>query len=261
MPFPSRNSPNEWRVCANFSSSWTYLWTCLIHNYSTPFNSSDSISSEVNWGCPRFPRVCLIKRKTQQVTMTSLYTSLNLQGWIICSNSLISTVAATVVTLLVGLISLKGFASKLFTPYPFWFGQQSELLFKKKGPSHHFLSSSSLEALHPRDAMSAGFSGNILPYIWGDELSEFYNSILHEWFELPLTLCDPHNAISESSQQTHLFIFRDRSSALGTLEISLASTNADSSSNLCVVAPVMGDTLVFEATRLQKTEFPDCILR
>lgn len=33
------------------------------------------------------------------------------------------------------------------------------------------------------------------------------------------------------------------------LEISLASTNADSSSNLGVVAPVMGDTLVFEATR------------
>ena len=55
--------------------------------------------------------------------------------------------------------------------------------------------------------------------------------------------------------------FRDRSSALRTLVISLASTNADSSSNLGVVAPVMGDTLVFEATRLHTAELPVCILR
>ena len=42
-----------------------------------------------------------------------------------------------------------------------------------------------------------------------------------------------------------------------TLEITLASTNADSSSSLGVVAPVMGDTLVFEAIRLHTTEQPD----
>ena len=63
------------------------------------------------------------------------------------------------------------------------------------------------------------------------------------------------------SQDQANTIFRDRSNALRTFEISLASTNADSSCNLGVVAPVMGDTLVFEATRLHTTELPDCILR
>ena len=77
----------------------------------------------------------------------------------------------------------------------------------------------------------------------------------------PRLLVNHHNAISESSQQTQLFIFRDRSSALRALEVSLASTYADSSSKLGVVAPVMGNTIVFEATRLHTTELPDCIVR
>lgn len=56
-----------------------------------------------------------------------------------------------------------------------------------------------------------------------------------------------HNATSESNKLTHEVIFKDGSSALCTLVSSLASTNANSSSNLGAVAPVMGDTLVFEA--------------
>ena len=172
-------------------------------------------------------------------------------------------VAATVVTLLGGLISLKGFVSKFFTPYSFWFGQQSELLFKKSGPSHHFLSSLSFEALHPRDAMSAGF-WSVATYFHAPGVTSFListtrfctNGLNSLWL-----LVIQHNAISESSQQTQLFIFRDRSSALRTLKINIASTNADSSSNLGVVAPVMGDTLVYEATRLHTTELPDFILR
>ena len=70
-----------------------------------------------------------------------------------------------------------------------------------------------------------------------------------------------HNAISESNLQTHVSIFRDGTSALLMLVSNLANTSADNSSNLGVVAPVMGDTLVFEATSLHTTEFHDCILR
>ena len=70
-----------------------------------------------------------------------------------------------------------------------------------------------------------------------------------------------YKATLESVEQVGSVSVSSGSRAVETVVISLASSNADSSSSLGMVCFPTGDTLVFEATNLTEVSDPASILR